>query len=562
MTEIDAQTFLDQASLIGLITRNQAQEARAEAADGSVDSVARVLLRRDVLTAWQVERLKKGDLNGFDYGGCKVLFHIAEGTFARVYRGRRMEGNQSVAIKVLRHRFVADAGAVARFNQEAESGLRLIHPNIVRIYEYGERDKKYFMIMEFVEGSNLRDFLRIRGKLSPAEALPLIVGLAQGLKYSLEQGVTHRDLKATNILIASNGQAKLVDFGLATIDDERKMAAAHGQRTVDYSALERTCGSPKGDKRSDIFFLGCVFYQMLTGQLPLPEVETDDPLKKMLKRGINSIKPLSEQRHAPDPELTEIIEKMMKVDLRQRYNTMAEVCNDLEHYLQRQSARTLGLPLPVKVKPKPKASDTGVPADSEEDAFMATFSDLRGGSTSTEEQEPAPFDDEYHASASHEEMHPDEEDFLIGSAAPEPEPALAPAPAPAFEVKAFVPKRLLCVEVQEVVQSAFRKTLTKMGYRVLLVSDPERAAERYRESLPDGVLFDADGLGSEALASFLDMHLKAHEDGHDLAAVILLGPRQHALASKLPTDDRLAVLLKPVKMKEIQNALTQLVPAG
>ena len=132
----------------------------------------------------------------------------------------------------------------------------------------------------------------------------------------------------------------------------------------------------------------------------------------------------------------------------------------------------------------------------------------------------------------------------------------------AFEIKAFVPKKLLCVEAQEDVQSAFRKTLTKMGYRVLLVSDPERAAERYRESLPDAVLFDADGLGANAIDSFLDMHEKAHEDGHDLAAVVLLGPRQHFLAKKLPTDDRLIVLLKPIKLKEIQNALTQLVPAN
>jgi eukaryotic-like serine/threonine-protein kinase len=551
MTEIDAQTFLEQAALIGLITRNQAQEARADALDGSVDAVARVLLRRDILTAWQVERLKKGDLSGFEYGGCKVLFHIAEGTFARVYRGRRMDGNQSVAIKVLRQRFVADSGAVARFNQEAESGLRLVHPNIVRIYEYGERDKKYFMIMEFVEGSNLRDFLRIRGKLSPAEALPLIVGLANGLKYSLEQGVTHRDLKATNILIASNGQAKLVDFGLATIDDERKMAAAHGQRTVDYSALERTCGSPKGDKRSDIFFLGCVFYQMLTGQLPLPEVETDDPLKKMLKRGINSIKPLGEQRHAPDPELTEIIEKMMKVDLRLRYNSMNEVVEDLDHYMERRSAKALGQPVPVKQKAKPKASDVGAPAEDDLDAFMADFADLRGAP----KEEVAKLEDDYHEATPDEEVDADEEDFVIGSI-PEPEPE------PVFEVKAIVPKRLLCVEVQEDVQSAFRKTLTKMGYRVLLVADPERAAERYRESLPDAVLFDADGLGADALASFIDMHIKAHEDGHDLAAVVLLGPRQHYLAKTLPTDDRLIVLPKPVKMKEIQNALAQLVPAG
>jgi eukaryotic-like serine/threonine-protein kinase len=510
MTEIDTQTFLEQATLIGLITRDQAFEAREDATDGSVDAVARILLRRDILTAWQVEKLKKGEFIGFHYGDSKVLFHIAEGTFARVYRGRRTHGNQSVAIKVLRHRFVSDPGAVARFNQEAESGLRLVHPNIVRIYEYGETDKRYYMIMEFVEGSNLRDFLRIRGRLTPTEALPLMLGLAKALKYSLEQGVTHRDIKATNILIASHGQAKLVDFGLATIDDDRRMAAAHGQRTVDYSALERTCGSTKGDKRSDIFFLGCVFYQMLTGQLPLPEVETDDPLKKMLKRGINSIKPLSEQRHAPDAELSEIIEKMMKVDLKQRYGSMDQVVDDLDTYLDRLASRAAG------VEPPQRASSKTAEMVEEE---------------------------------RNEDYESDDEGATEESFRPE-----------GFEVKAFTHKRLLCVEVQEEVQEAFRRTLGKMGYRVLLVADAERAAERYRESPPDGVLFDADGLGPKAIDHFLDMHEKSREDGHDLAALILLGPRQHYLAKKLPTDDRLIVLPKPVKMKDIQNALTKLVP--
>lgn len=531
MTEIDAQTFLEQATLIGLITREQAQEARAEAEDGSIEAAARSLLRRDILTAWQMEKLKKGDLNGFYYGGCKVLFHIAEGTFARVYRGRKIEGYQSVAIKVLRNRFVSDPDAVARFNQEAESGLRLIHPNIVRIYEYGERDKKYYMIMEFIEGSNLRDFLRIRGRLTPTEALPLMLGLASGLKYSLEQGVTHRDIKATNILIGSNGTAKLVDFGLATIDDERKAAIAHGQRTVDYSALERTCGSPKGDKRSDIFFLGCVFYQMLTGQLPLPEVETDDPLKKMLKRGINSIKPLSEQRHAPDPELTQIIEKMMKVDLKLRFNSMDQVVQELDAYLGRLALRASGYEPPIMDKPS---------AEEIEAEYV-----------------------EYEAEFARAEPDPEEEEFEIPSLAePEPEPEPEVFSPETFEVKAFVRKRLLCVEVQEEVQSAFRKTFSKMGYRVLLVTDPERAAEHYRESPPDAVLFDADGLGVDALDSLLDMHNKAHEDGHDLTAVVLLGPRQHYLAKKLPTEDRLVILPKPVKMREIQNALAQLVPTS
>ncbi len=301
--------------------------------------------------------------------------------------------------------------------------------------------------------------------------------------------MTHRDLKATNILIASNGQAKLVDFGLATIDDERKMAAAHGQRTVDYSALERTCGSPKGDKRSDIFFLGCVFYQMLTGQLPLPEVETDDPLKKMLKRGINSIKPLSEQRHAPDPELTEIIEKMMKVDLRLRYNSMSEVVDDLDALPRTaggQGARPATPPAEAKARTPRSASPTSRRAG---DSWPTSpTSEGRPSRPSEVARRRLP------RRGPDEAVDDEDEEFVIGSM-PEPEPE----PVSPFEVKAIVPKRLLCVEVQEEVQSAFRKTLTKMGYRVLLVADPERAAERYRESLPDAVLFDADGLGADAL---------------------------------------------------------------
>ena len=498
MTEIDAGTLLEQATLIGLITRTQASQAREDANDGSFDAVARVLIRKDLLTAWQLEKLKKSDPGGFFFGGCKVLFHIAEGTFARVYRGRKIHGNQSVAIKVLRQRFVADAGAIARFNQEAESGLRLVHPNIVQIYEYGENDKRYFMVMEFVEGSNLRDFLKIRGRLTPTEGLPLMLGLAHGLKYSLEQGVTHRDLKATNILIASNGTAKLVDFGLATLDDEKKAAAAHGQRTVDYSALERTCGSPKGDKRSDIFFLGCVFYQMLTGVLPIPEVETDDPLKKMLKRGINTIRPITEQRHAPDPELCEIIGRMMKVDLKARYQTMGQVVDDLEAYLESLADR----------------------------AAAASRKEAQHTQQTTRNDHKVLDEDEHGLGTEHVDER----------------------------------KRLLCVEVQSDVQDAFRKTLSKMGYRVILVADAERAAERYIEAPTDAILFDADGLGPHALDAFMQMHDKAHEDGHTLAAVVLLGPKQHYLAKKFPTNDRLVVLPKPVKMKEIQEALHQLAP--
>ncbi len=488
MSEIDAESLARQAVLIGLVTKEQAREAKEAAEDGSADALVKSFLRKELLTRWQIDKLQKDDPSGFIYGGCHVLFHIAEGTFARVYRGKKMPGGQSVAIKVLRNRFVSDPEAIRRFNEEAEAGLRLVHPNIVRMYEFGEEDKKYYMVMEYVEGSNLRDFLKLRGRLSETEALPLMLGLVSALKFSNDQRITHRDIKGTNILIASNGTAKLVDFGLATIEgDEKKMAAAHGQRTVDYSALERSCGSQKGDPRSDIFFLGCVFYQMLTGQLPLPEVETSDPLAKMLKRGINSIKPLKEHPYAPSPDLTRIIETMMKVDLKLRYQSFEEVHKDLDGYLASLAAPT----------------------------------------------------------------------SRARRARPEPAEGTA---SRSVKVRHDGQKTVLCVEVQDEIREAFRRTLTKMGYRVLLVANAEVAAERYREDPPDAVVFDIDGLGPEALDAFLDMHEAAHADGHDLAALVLLGPRQHYLAKNLPTDDRLVVLPKPVKMKQVQDAINSLVP--
>ena len=127
MPEMDADLLLEQASLLGLITSNQAFEAKAEAEDGSLDAVSRTLLRKGWMTSWQIDRLQKGDATGFFYGSNKVIFHLAEGTFARVYRGERVQGKIPVAIKVLRQRFIADAKAVQRFHKEAEISVRMTY---------------------------------------------------------------------------------------------------------------------------------------------------------------------------------------------------------------------------------------------------------------------------------------------------------------------------------------------------------------------------------------------------------------------------------------------------
>jgi serine/threonine protein kinase len=507
MAEIDAEMMVDQVAMLGLVTREQLQEARAAATDASPDAVLRMLLRKGSITSWQVDRLKKGDPAGFFFGDAKVLFHLAEGTFARVYRGEHSTTKAALAVKVLRQRFAQSPDAVDRFHKEAEAGMRLHHPNIVQVIDQGRQENRHYMIMEYVEGMNLRDFMKLRTRIETGQATPLMMGMAQGLKYSMSQGVTHRDIKGTNILISNQGEAKLVDFGLATMQGDEAKPGVKSQRTVDYSALERTCNSPKGDPRSDIYFLGCVFYQMVTGQLPMEESESKDMLRKMLKRSFGAIKPINEHRYSPDEELGSIIEKMMKIDLKARYQTMDAVVADLEQFQTAYEAAKSG------TSPRTKAD--------EDDEFIGSIFMPR-------EVEKAP----------------------------EPAPAVAPPPKP-------VPsKSVLCVETQTEIQDAFRKTLTNMGYKVLLVSDAEVGAERYREAPVDAVIFDTDGQDAESVEAFFDMHEFAHEEGHQLVALVLLGHKQDELRERLPVDDRLIVLNKPIKMKQVQDALQNLVPLG
>ncbi len=509
MPDLDAQSLADHAAMIGLVTRAEAREATADAENGSIEEVSRSFLRKGLLTSWQIDRLKKSDPSGFFYGGCKVLFHLAEGTFARVYRGVKPEDRSAVAVKVLRNRFLNDPAAIERFHNEAEAGMKMKHENIVRIIEHGDEEKRAFMIMEYVEGANLRDFLKIRGRLSAEDALPLMLGMARGLKYSFDKGITHRDIKGTNILISNAGEAKLVDFGLAGITGEDPKGAMQSQRTVDYSALERTCRSEKGDPRSDIYFLGCVFYQMITGTIPMKEAESKDMLQKMLLRPFNSIVPLADHRLKTDPEVAHVVDKMMKIDLKARYQNMRDVIEDLEKFESRVKGGISGL-------------ETG--GDVEDD-FLGNLDDMFIRSPGT---------------------------FTSGDAAGHQLGAGHTA-APK--------KTVLCVENQAPIQDAFRKSLSKLGYRVILVANAEVAAERFRESPPDAVIFDLDGLGEEGIDWLVDMHDKAHDEGHQLYALVLLGPRQRALRDQLPVGDRLIILDKPVKMKQVEYALTQLIRA-
>ena len=261
---------------LGLLEPIEVEQAWSDigSLEGSCDDLIRVLQRKELLTNLQVDRLLKGERTGYFYGHWKVLYLIGAGTFARVYRSVHRETGRVAAVKVLRKRHRSEPVQVEQFLREASVGMQLRHPNIVAIHEVDSDPRSPFMVMEFVEGQTMRELVKIRTKLDPKTSVQLMADVANGLAYAATQGVTHRDMKLSNVLVTSQGKAKLVDFGLAALADtsnEAALADCPSARAIDYAALERGTGVRKDDPRSDLYFFGSMLYHILTGHSPLTE---------------------------------------------------------------------------------------------------------------------------------------------------------------------------------------------------------------------------------------------------------------------------------------------------
>ncbi|MGH7222882.1 MAG: serine/threonine protein kinase, partial [Gemmataceae bacterium] len=229
-------------------------------------------------------------------------------------------------IKVLRRRWSEDQARIDLFIREGKVGLTLKHPNIVEVIAVN-RDAssgQYFLVMEFVEGGNLREILQIRKKLSAAESLRILEDAASGLTYAYSHSMGHRDIKLTNLLISSTGEAKLVDFGLAQFFSTlAKKEDEKVDRTVDYAGLERATGVKFGDVRSDIYFLGCVFYEALTGRSPLSM--TRDKHARMRKGRFEEVLPINPNEIDGPPSVLALLDTMMALEPKQRYQTPAQL---------------------------------------------------------------------------------------------------------------------------------------------------------------------------------------------------------------------------------------------
>ena len=302
----------------------------------SLEDVKSILLRKGIITNFQLERMLTGERLGYYYGPYKVLYMICAGTFARVFRAVHRETGKVVAVKVLRRRHRDQVAQIEQFLREGRMGLELRHPNIVTIYEIVNDPRAPYLVMEFVEGETLREIIKIRGTFEPIHALRIMHDICSGLDFAFQKGITHRDLKLSNVLVHSSGRCKLVDFGLAALADTSSpeaIADCPSARAIDYAALERGTAVRKGDHRSDIYFVGCIFYHIVSGRAPL--TETRDRLMRLNVTRFVEMPSLGEVAPGMPESIYAICNKAMEFSPEKRYQTPGQVLADVDTALKK-----------------------------------------------------------------------------------------------------------------------------------------------------------------------------------------------------------------------------------
>ncbi len=314
------------------------------------------LLQHHHLTEFQAGRIRKGELDGLILGGVKLLYRNASGSFARVFRGASILDGSTVGLKLLRERWTNDPETVRLFHREGDIGQKLKHPNIVPIYKVSGEGPFHYLTMEFVEGGNLRDFVKIRGKLEPAEALRYVLDMARGLEYALKMGYTHRDLKATNVLMSSQGVAKLIDFGLAADESVlNRIGGEEMQQALEYVTLEKGSGAPRNDPRSDLFFLGTILYEMLSGQSPYPRTRDRDERRRFGR--YRDIRPINSLAPSTPRVVSELLDRLLNVEPMQRFQSPTDLIRSVDLTMRQLGAEVTRRDVP----PAPPPGSNGKP---------------------------------------------------------------------------------------------------------------------------------------------------------------------------------------------------------
>ncbi|HHT62788.1 MAG TPA: Stk1 family PASTA domain-containing Ser/Thr kinase [Clostridia bacterium] len=256
---------------------------------------------------------------------------LGSGGMSVVYKGLDTLLNRLVTIKVLRDQYAHDEDFVRRFHREAQSVASLSHINIVSIFDVGIEEGLHYLVMEFVEGQNLKEYIRDKGKLPVQEAVPIAIQILDALEHAHEHGVVHRDIKPHNILLTKQGRVKVTDFGIARAASETTLTYTGTiVGSVHYISPEQAKGITIGSK-SDLYSAGAVLYEMVTGQLPFTG---DSPIAIALQHIQNEPVPPNELVQKIPKELSHIILRAMEKSPEARYSSAREMRYDLEKIYQ------------------------------------------------------------------------------------------------------------------------------------------------------------------------------------------------------------------------------------
>ncbi len=282
----------------------------------------------------------EGDVLGGRYEIQKML---GMGGMGAVYKARDIEVERVVGLKVIRPDLAGNPAILARFKQELVLARQVTHKNIIRIYDLNEADGVKFITMEYIEGEDLRTILTREGKLSPAEAVGIILQVCAGLQAAHVEGVIHRDLKPSNIMRDQSGRVVIMDFGLArTIQGDGMTQTGMMIGTMEYMSPEQAMGKDL-DARSDEFAVGLIFYELLTGFIPF---HAESAIASLVKRTQERAVPLVEVDAAIPPTLSDIVGRCLERDPAARFASIQELVEELEVW---QGKRTSIRPLPRRV---------------------------------------------------------------------------------------------------------------------------------------------------------------------------------------------------------------------
>jgi nitrous oxidase accessory protein NosD len=268
-----------------------------------------------------------------------LLDQLGRGGMGAVYHARDAQLDRHVAVKLLPDGSVRDADAVARFRREAKALARLSHPGIIQAFDSGQDGDKHFLVMEYVEGRSLSKILAEKGSLSPTRAADYAHQAALALHHAHQNGLVHRDVKPSNLLVTPDGNVKLLDLGLARflqdqVGDASLTREGTGMGTPDYAAPEQFRDAHRADPRADIYSLGCTLYHLIAGQVPFPGSSLSEKVKA---HETKEAPPVDEACPDMPGGLTLVVQRMMAKRATDRFQSMAEVAEALAPYVASSS---------------------------------------------------------------------------------------------------------------------------------------------------------------------------------------------------------------------------------